>query len=101
LTTQLEGQVPSMRGLLPDLEATAAQVAAAEGRRATYALGTIKSGKSTLVSALLGADALPRGSGVKTFNITRVSHAPARRARVLFKTAQQLASLIRFDLRML
>jgi hypothetical protein len=101
LTTELEGQVPSLRGLLPDLEATAAQLAAAEGRRATYALGTIKSGKSTLVSALLGIDALPRGSGVKTFNITRVSHAPTPRARVSFKTAQQLAGLIRFDLRML
>ena len=101
LTAELESQVPSVRGLLPDLASISRQIAATEGRRSTYALGTIKSGKSTLVSALLGVDALPRGSGVKTFNITRVSHASARRARVCFKTPQQLAALIRFDLRML
>lgn len=101
LTAELETQVPSVRGLLPELNASLQHLAASEGRRATYALGTIKSGKSTLVSALLGVDALPRGSGVKTFNITRVSHAPSRRARVMFKTSQQLAALIRFDLRML
>lgn len=101
VTSEIETELPSLRGLIPNLSDLADQITASEGKEATYALGTIKSGKSTLISALLGCDVLPRGSGVKTFNITRISYNPSPKARIAFKTAAQLAALIRFDLRML
>lgn len=101
MASEIELELPALRGLLPDLDTMAEQISITEDKESTYALGTIKSGKSTLVSALLGNDILPRGSGVKTFNITRISHAAKQQARIIFKTAAQLCNLIRFDLRML
>src|SRR5687768_5041339 len=104
LTRELERDVPSVRGSFPDFEELSTQLHAATGRTAVYALGTIKSGKSTFLSSLVAADALPRGSGVKTFNISRV-HATApgqpRSATVHFKTPTQLVKTLAFDLRML
>ncbi|TYT75783.1 dynamin family protein [Desulfobotulus mexicanus] len=48
-------------------------------------VGTIKSGKSTLVNAWLGADLLKRGAGVVTSIVTRVRKGEKLSAKVRFK----------------
>ncbi|MCW7754718.1 dynamin family protein [Desulfobotulus sp. H1] len=48
-------------------------------------VGTIKSGKSTLVNAWLGGDILKRGAGVVTSIVTRVRRGEKLRAEVRFK----------------
>ena len=48
-------------------------------------VGTVKSGKSTLVNALVGQDLLPRGAGILTAMITRVQPGPTPRAVLQFK----------------
>lgn len=101
LTQDLEREVPSIRGSFPDFRQLGGQILATGGKRSTYVLGTIKSGKSTFLSALIAADVLPRGSGVKTFNIFRLHHAAERSARIHFKSPAQLASMLAFDFRML
>ncbi len=101
LTQDLERDIPRIRGSFPDFRQLGGQILATGGKRSTYVLGTIKSGKSTFLSALIAADILPRGSGVKTFNIFRVFHADVRAARVHFKSPAQLAAMLAFDFRML
>lgn len=101
LTSSLETDIPSIRGSFPDFAELEAQLAAAAGRRSTYALGTIKSGKSTFLSALVGGDILPRGSGVKTFNLSRLFHSGTPSASIAFKSKNQLAAMLAFDFRML
>ncbi|MBT8340932.1 MAG: hypothetical protein HKP58_06645 [Desulfatitalea sp.] len=49
-------------------------------------VGAIKSGKSTLVNALLKTDHLKRGAGVVTSIVTRVRRGSRLRARLFFKT---------------
>lgn len=49
-------------------------------------VGAIKSGKSTFVNALLGADHLRRGAGVITSMVTRIRRGDALRATLVFKT---------------
>ena len=39
-------------------------------------VGSVKSGKSTLLNALIGQDLLPRGSGVLTAQVTELRHGP-------------------------
>lgn len=101
LTRELEEAVPALAGAFPDLEALAEQIARAGERRSVYLLGTIKSGKSTLVNALLGRDVMPRGAGVKTFNLTRARRGEDLEARVRFRSGAQLRALLTFDFRML
>ena len=101
ITQNLEREVPVVRGSFPDFHQLGGQLLASGGKVSTYVLGTIKSGKSTFLSSLLAADVLPRGSGVKTFNIFRVEHGTARRAVVSFKSPAQLTAMLAFDFRML
>ena len=97
LTTTLRRDVPALAAALPDSEDL---FRASRPRYEVYLLGTIKSGKSTLVNALVGRDVMPRGSGVKTFNLTRARHAEALSARVLFADAELLRARLEFDFRM-
>jgi hypothetical protein len=105
LTTELEHQVPALAGAFPELQALRDAVpqggAGGAPRCAVYVLGTIKSGKSTLINALLGRDVMPRGAGVKTFNLVHVVHGPEATARVRFRSPGELAALLAFDFRML
>ncbi|MEE4383632.1 MAG: dynamin family protein [Pseudomonadales bacterium] len=100
LTEALEGDVPAVAGAFPDLGAEARHTGDA-ARRAVYVLGTIKAGKSTLVNALLGRDVMPRGAGVRTFNLVHVRRAPVETARVRFRSGAELAAQLAFDFRML
>jgi len=56
----------------------------AEGLRVAVA-GTVKSGKSTLVNALIGGDVLKRGAGIVTSLVTRVRPGPNLVARMRLK----------------
>ncbi len=47
--------------------------------------GTVKSGKSTLVNALIGGDLVKRGAGIVTSLVTRVRPGPELRARMRLK----------------
>ncbi|GAB4259114.1 MAG: hypothetical protein Kow0092_07100 [Deferrisomatales bacterium] len=59
---------------------------ASENERLRVAVaGTVKSGKSTLVNALVGRDALKRGAGIITSLVTRVRPGESLRARVHLK----------------
>ena len=63
-------------GELPALAETLAPILenpVAEESRTIQVLGTIKSGKSTLLGALIGRDLLPRGSGVTTHNVFHIT----------------------------
>lgn len=59
---------------------------AEERRLRVAAVGAIKSGKSTFVNALLGADHLRRGAGVVTSMVTRIRRGDALRATLVFKS---------------
>ncbi|OPX20100.1 MAG: hypothetical protein BZ151_05740 [Desulfobacca sp. 4484_104] len=48
-------------------------------------VGTVKSGKSTLINALLGQDVLKRGAGIITAMITRIEPGSEPRACLVFK----------------
>jgi GTPase SAR1 family protein len=47
--------------------------------------GTVKSGKSTLVNALIGRDVLKRGAGIVTSLVTRVRPGPGLKSRMRLK----------------
>ncbi len=49
-------------------------------------VGSIKSGKSTFVNAFLNGDHLKRGAGVVTSIVTKVRRGPSLRAKLYFKT---------------
>lgn len=49
-------------------------------------VGAIKSGKSTFVNSLLAGDYLKRGAGVVTSIVTRVRYGDALKARLFFKS---------------
>ncbi len=53
-------------------------------------VGSIKSGKSTLTNALFGGDYLKRGAGVVTSIITRIQPGHGLRARLEFKTWDEI-----------
>lgn len=59
------------------------------------AIGAIKSGKSTLVNALLQADHLRRGAGVVTSIVTRVRKGEALKAHLFFKSWNTINNEIR------
>jgi len=58
-------------------------------------VGTVKSGKSTLVNALVGQDLLRRGAGILTAMITRVQPGPQPRALLRFKDWSDISEEIR------
>ncbi|MFP4226977.1 MAG: dynamin family protein [Desulfobacterales bacterium] len=49
-------------------------------------VGAIKSGKSTLINAMLSGDYLKRGAGVVTSMVTRLRRGPRLKARLYFKS---------------
>ena len=53
-------------------------------------VGAIKSGKSTLVNALLNDDYLKRGAGVVTSIVTRIRRGDQLQARLFFKSWDQV-----------
>lgn len=53
-------------------------------------LGAVKSGKSTLLNALLGADRLRRGAGILTSIVTRVQTGDTPQASLTFKSISAL-----------
>ena len=53
-------------------------------------VGSIKSGKSTLVNSLFGGDYLKRGAGVVTSIVTKVRPGKALRAKLEFKTWEEI-----------
>jgi GTPase SAR1 family protein len=55
-------------------------------------VGSIKSGKSTFVNAFLNGDHLKRGAGVVTSIVTKVRRGPSLRARLYFKTWDEVNS---------
>ncbi len=58
-------------------------------------VGTVKSGKSTVVNALVGQDLLRRGAGILTAMITRVQPGDRARAVLRFKDWAAIAEEIR------
>lgn len=58
-------------------------------------VGTVKSGKSTLINALVGQDLLRRGAGILTAMITRVQPSPSARAVLKFKDWPEITEEIR------
>jgi len=57
--------------------------------------GTVKSGKSTLVNALLGEDLLRRGAGVLTAALTRVRRGKRAEAKLRLKPRAQVQAEVR------
>jgi len=55
-------------------------------------VGSIKSGKSTLINALFGGDYLKRGAGVVTSIVTKIRPGDSMRARLEFKTWDEINS---------
>ena len=58
-------------------------------------VGTVKSGKSTLINALAGQELLRRGAGILTAMITRVQTGPASQAVLRFKDWTEISQEIR------
>jgi hypothetical protein len=58
-------------------------------------VGTVKSGKSTLINALAGQDLLRRGAGILTAMITRVQPGPSAGAVLRFKDWTEISEEIR------
>ena len=67
----------------------------------TFVLGTIKSGKSTLINALLGREIMTRGAGVKTFNQIHSTHGEVLAAEVQLWPSSVLEARLAFDFRIL
>ncbi len=61
-----------------------------ENRFRIAVVGTVKSGKSTLLNALVGRDLLRRGAGIVTAMITRVEPGPIPKATLVFKDWEEL-----------
>jgi hypothetical protein len=64
-------------------------------------VGAVKSGKSTLINALVGRDLLKRGAGILTAMVTRVQAGPELEAVLTFKDWPQIQAEIQRALDML
>ncbi len=53
-------------------------------------VGAVKSGKSTLVNAMLGEDILPRGSGIVTAKVARIKAGDVSSARIVWKSEEEV-----------
>ena len=58
-------------------------------------VGAVKSGKSTMINALVGQDLLRRGAGILTAMVTRVQPGPESRAVLRFKGWDEINGEIR------
>lgn len=75
-----DDQISHWQQMLTDLKTHLA-----EERCRVAVVGTVKSGKSTLINALLGQDLLKRGAGIVTAMITRIEPGEQPRAVLVFK----------------
>ncbi|MBU4234491.1 MAG: dynamin family protein [Proteobacteria bacterium] len=71
------------------------QAHAAEDTCRLAVVGAVKSGKSTVINALLGQDLLRRGAGILTAMVTRVQPGPESRAVLRFKGLDEINGEIR------
>ncbi len=71
------------------------QAHAAEDTCRLAVVGAVKSGKSTMINALVGQDLLRRGAGILTAMITRVQPGPESRAVLRFKGWDEINGEIR------
>src|SRR3989339_745667 len=71
------------------------QAHAAEDTCRLAVVGAVKSGKSTMINALVGQDLLRRGAGILTAMITRVQPGPEARAVLRFKGWDEINGEIR------
>lgn len=71
-----------------ELDRLPGRLSAGEARVAF--VGAVKSGKSTLVNALVGEDLLPRGSGILTAQVTEVRAGPRFRATAEWKSREEV-----------
>jgi hypothetical protein len=71
------------------------QAHAAEDTCRLAVVGAVKSGKSTMINALVGQDLLRRGAGILTAMITRVQPGPTPRAVLRFKGWDEINGEIR------
>jgi hypothetical protein len=71
------------------------QAHAAEDTCRLAVVGAVKSGKSTMINALVGQDLLRRGAGILTAMITRVQPGPESRAVLRFKEWDEINGEIR------
>lgn len=62
----------------------------AEEKMRVAVVGPIKSGKSTFLNALFGADYLKRGAGVVTSIVTRIESGSTLRAKLVFKSWEEV-----------
>ena len=71
------------------------QAHAAEDTCRLAVVGAVKSGKSTMINALVGQDLLRRGAGILTAMVTRVQPGPEARAVLRFKGWDEINGEIR------
>ncbi|MBM4300151.1 MAG: hypothetical protein FJ121_01260 [Deltaproteobacteria bacterium] len=71
------------------------QAHAAEDTCRLAVVGAVKSGKSTMINALVGQDLLRRGAGILTAMVTRVQPGPESRAVLRFKGWNEINGEIR------
>jgi hypothetical protein len=71
------------------------QAHAAEDTCRLAVVGAVKSGKSTMINALMGQDLLRRGAGILTAMVTRVQPGPESRAVLRFKGWDEINGEIR------
>ena len=71
------------------------QAHAAEDTCRLAVVGAVKSGKSTMINALVGQDLLRRGAGILTAMITRVQPGPEAQAVLRFKGWDEINGEIR------
>ena len=84
---------PRIRGWRGALARIPEAVRRAEARVAF--VGAVKSGKSTLVNALLGEDLLPRGSGILTAQVTEVARAGQAGLRLVWRSRHEINETFR------
>ncbi len=76
---------PEAAGVAPWVERLKGLQAGSDRVFRVAVAGAVKSGKSTLVNALVGRDMLKRGAGIVTSLVTRVLPGPEPRARLRLK----------------
>jgi hypothetical protein len=85
-------EIPGFSGTIRnDWEKTCHRISHTSGERVRVAVvGSIKSGKSTFINALLKGDYLKRGAGVVTSIVTRVRKGPGLKATLYFKSWDEI-----------
>ncbi len=108
--SRLKELVREWQGLFPQAATQAAhwlkvleqvQTHLAEEVLRVAVVGAVKSGKSTLVNAVLGRDLLKRGAGILTAMITRVRPGDVERAVLTFKSLDAIGAEIQQALNLL